>query len=156
VHLAYRCLGLILPAGNPQKIQRLADLARKPLRFINRQPGSGTRVWLDAALRKEGVDSSAIDGYQQEVLSHSAVARSVAEGAADCGFGLETSALAYKLDFVFLTREEYQLVIPQNQLERPVMRTFLKWLSEPVVNAAISALGGYDTARTGSMEILKP
>ena len=156
VHLAYRCLGLILPAGNPQKIQRLADLARKPLRFINRQPGSGTRVWLDAALRKEGVDSSAIDGYQQEVLSHSAVARSVAEGAADCGFGLETSALAYKLDFVFLTREEYQLVIPQNQLERPVMRTFLKWLSEPVVKAAISALGGYDTARTGSMEILKP
>ncbi len=52
--LAHRRLGLITPAGNPQAIAGLADLARAGLRFINRQRGSGTRVWLDAQLQRGG------------------------------------------------------------------------------------------------------
>jgi len=156
VHLAYRRLGLILPAGNPRNIRQLADLTLPGNHFINRQPGSGTRVWLDAALRKVDVDSSKVAGYQNEVLSHSEVARAVAEGSADCGFGLETSALAYKLDFVFLTREEYHLVIPSHQLERPVVNALIHWLADPAVKSAIAALGGYDTARSGSLEMIEP
>ena len=69
VHLAYRRLGLIVPAGNPRQIRQLSDLALPDLRFINRQPGSGTRVWLDAALRKAGVDSAAIQWVMQPKCS---------------------------------------------------------------------------------------
>ncbi|HWR64983.1 MAG TPA: substrate-binding domain-containing protein [Bellilinea sp.] len=156
VHLAYRRLGLILPAGNPYGLRQLSDLTMPGLRFINRQPGSGTRVWLDAALRKAGVDSNQINGYAREVLSHSEVARAVAEGSADCGFGLETSALAYQLDFVFVTREEYHLVIPSQQLGRAVVTALIEWLAEPTVKSAIAALGGYDTTRSGRMEMIEP
>ncbi|MCU0489796.1 MAG: GntR family transcriptional regulator, partial [Anaerolineales bacterium] len=46
--LAYRRQGLILPPGNPARVSGLADLTQPGLLFINRQPGSGTRVWLDA------------------------------------------------------------------------------------------------------------
>jgi len=156
VHLAYRRLGLILPTGNPDGLQQLSDLTVPGLRFINRQPGSGTRVWLDAALRKAGVDSTGINGYAREVLSHSEAARAVAEGSADCSFGLETSAMAYKLDFVFVTREEYQLVIPFHQLGRPVVTALIECLTDPAVKAAIAALGGYDTARSGQLDMIEP
>lgn len=151
VNLAFRRLGLFVPPGNPQKITGLTDLTRPGLRFINRQPGSGTRVWLDAALHKVGIDSATINGYQREALSHSEVARAVAEGTADCGFGLETSALAYKLDFVFLTREEYQLVIPQAQLARQAVQALLKWLTDPAVKKSIEDMGGYETGQTGKI-----
>ncbi len=60
--LAHRRLGLIVPGGNPAGIQGLADLARPGVRFVNRQPGSGTRVWLDVALKKAGLASSRFRG----------------------------------------------------------------------------------------------
>ena len=55
----------------------LNDLSRAGLRFINRQSGSGTRVWLDAALHRFGVDTRRISGYQDEKMTHSAVAQAV-------------------------------------------------------------------------------
>ena len=54
--LAHRRLGLITPPGNPRRLSSLADLAQAGVRFINRQRGTGTRVWLDAQLaaRRDG------------------------------------------------------------------------------------------------------
>lgn len=155
LHLAYRSLGLILPVGNPDGIHSLKELSRKKIRFINRQSGSGTRVWLDAQLRFLGIDPSEINGYQHEVHSHSAVAQAVAEGKADCGFGLQTSALAYKLEFVPLTREEYHLVFPAAQLDRPVVKSFIEWMGTAQVKAGLSSLGGYDTVRTGLLHMIE-
>lgn len=155
VHLAYRRLGLILPQGNPLHIQGLEDLTRSKIRFINRQPGSGTRVWLDAQLNRRGIDPGMINGYRLEVQSHSAVAQAVAENLANCGFGLETSALAYKLAFHFMTREEYQLVIPLPQMERPVVKALVDWLTTPAVKEAINALGGYETGESGKIDIIE-
>lgn len=155
IHLAYRRLGLILAAGNPLTLRDLNGLTRSNIRFINRQPGSGTRVWLDAHLRRSGIDPAAIHGYRLEVHSHSAVAQAVAENTADCGFGLETSALAYKLDFQFLTREEYNLVIPLAQMERPVVIALVEWLKTPQVKSALTTLGGYETTRTGEIDIIE-
>jgi putative molybdopterin biosynthesis protein len=55
VTLAYRTQGLMLAPGNPQGIRNAADLARASLRFINRNPGSGTRLWLDKELGRLGI-----------------------------------------------------------------------------------------------------
>jgi putative molybdopterin biosynthesis protein len=82
VTLAYRRLGLILPPGNPDGIRGLEDLARPGLRFVNRQSGSGTRVWLDIAIQKAGLQPQQIQGYTDEFITHSAVAQAVAEGKA--------------------------------------------------------------------------
>ena len=54
--LAHRRLGLVLAPGNPAGIAGLPDLARAGVRFVNRQPGAGTRVWLDAQLHRLGID----------------------------------------------------------------------------------------------------
>ncbi|MGH7322034.1 MAG: substrate-binding domain-containing protein, partial [Candidatus Rokuibacteriota bacterium] len=50
VNLFHRDLGLVVWTGNPRKLGGVEDLARRGLRFVNRQPGSGTRHYIETAL----------------------------------------------------------------------------------------------------------
>ncbi len=151
VTLAYRRLGLVLPPGNPDNIRDLAGLAQPGVRFINRQSGSGTRVWLDTTLQESGIDPAAINGYAQIAYTHSDVARAVAEKHATAGLALEATARAYGLDFIFMTRERYDLVIPAESMEKPALRSLLDWLQHPETHSAIAHLGGYDAHETGKV-----
>src|SRR5713226_9607209 len=73
VHLAQREQGLLVRRGNPKGVAHLKDLARPDVTFINRQPGSGTRVLLDFELKRLGIDPQAIRGYEREEFTHMAV-----------------------------------------------------------------------------------
>jgi molybdate-binding protein/DNA-binding transcriptional regulator YhcF (GntR family) len=152
ITLAYRRLGLILPCGNPRNIQNLADLAQPGLRFINRQSGSGTRVWLDLALRKLDVDTSRIAGYGIEKMTHSAVAQAVAENVADVGIGLEGAAISYGLDFLFLIHDRYDLVVSETVMESAPIKALVDWLNQPSTRQVIENLGGYEAGSTGQVE----
>jgi putative molybdopterin biosynthesis protein len=55
VTLAHRTQGLMLASGNPKAVKKIGDLAKPNIRFVNRNPGSGTRLWFDAELRKAGI-----------------------------------------------------------------------------------------------------
>jgi molybdate-binding protein/DNA-binding transcriptional regulator YhcF (GntR family) len=147
--LAHRRLGLITAPGNPLEIQALSDLARAGVRFVNRQRGTGTRVWLDAQLRRAAVDAEAIAGYDHEVNTHAEVARAVAEGATDTGLGIETSAIGYGLGFVQLAIEPYDLVIPAETWELPPIQALAAWMQGEGARNSILALGGYETGETG-------
>lgn len=149
VRLAERRIGLILPAGNPKNIQTLADLTRPGVRFVNRQLGSGTRVWLDAVLGQQGIDTAKILGYEDEKTTHSEVARAVAEGQADAGLGLESAALAFKLDFRFLVTESYDLVTFAERAQREPLQRLLAWLQTPAAREALGSLKGYDFHKCG-------
>jgi putative molybdopterin biosynthesis protein len=149
VTLAHRRLGLILPPGNPAGIRDLEDLSRPGIRFVNRQPGSGTRVWLDAALHRAGISGEQIQGYASEKNTHSAVARVVAEGQADAGIGLEGSARGYGLDFILLRRDRYDLVMLPKILETPPAQALVAWLQDETSKKVIEILGGYDTDESG-------
>ena len=151
VTLAYRRLGLIVAPGNPCKVRGLEDLVHPEICFVNRQAGSGTRVWLDAALRRLGIDSSRIQGYDDERMTHSEVAATVAEGQADAGFGLETAAISYGLDFIFLVRERYDLVIPAENLEKASVALLVGWLAGEKAKQIISRFGGYEAGDTGRL-----
>jgi molybdate-binding protein/DNA-binding transcriptional regulator YhcF (GntR family) len=152
VTLAHRRLGWILPAGNPASVRALADIRGRRLRLANRQPGSGTRVWLDLALRQAGIPPEDILGYQETWMTHSAVARQVAEGRADVGIGLEAAARSYGLDFILLTRERYDLALTQAAMQRAPVKQLLEWMKGPAAREVIEALGGYDTQATGQVE----
>ena len=150
--LAQRKLGLIVPAKNPANVQRLADLQKPAVVFVNRQPGSGSRVWLDAAMRRGKIDTGAIRGYDDERLTHSEVARAIAEGEADVGFGLQTAALVFGLDFIPLVTERYDLILPEATYNNPAIGKLAKWLNSTSARLAIAELGGYDTDDTGKLE----
>jgi putative molybdopterin biosynthesis protein len=149
--LAHRRVGLIVPLGNPLDIKSLSDLTKKGVRFVNRQSGSGTRVWLDAQLNRAGIDPSRIEGYQDEKMTQFEVARTVSKNQADVGLGVETAALSFGLDFQLLTTERYDLVIPAEKWELETIKSLRNWLNSPQAKAEINSLGGYDTAQTGTV-----
>lgn len=152
ITLANRRFGLILPPGNPKGVCSVADISRPGLRFINRQPGSGTRVWLDASLRRLGLDGRQISGYDVEVVTHSAIAKAIAENQADAGIGLEGAALSYGLDFVPLDHDRYDLVVSEAMMQTRAISMLVTWLNSPENRKVIEKLGGYDTGSTGRVE----
>ena len=148
VTLAHRRLGLILPPGNPAGISGLADLARPKLRFASRQPGSGTRVWLDAALAHQGVGLHGSTTVL-EFSTHSDVGRAVAECQVDVGIGVEAVSLSFNLDFLLLTRERYDLAATEAVMGTEAMRQLVNMLQSTAYRKAIGTMGGYETTETG-------
>ncbi|MBU1866154.1 MAG: GntR family transcriptional regulator [Actinobacteria bacterium] len=151
--LAHRTLGLIVAPGNPLGISGLADLPG--VRFVNRQRGSGTRVWLDAHLRDAGIDSSRIEGYDREERTHIAIARAVERGHADAGLGIGAAAAASGLGFVPLTRERYDLVFPAATWETGAGRAIAALVRSGAFGAAVEGLGGYDPSETGTDRLIQ-
>lgn len=151
ITLAYRQQGLLVPPGNPKNIRTLADLARPDVTFINRQKGAGTRVLLDWALKEEGIDPAAIQGYEREEYTHTAVAAAVKGGAADVGLGVLSAARALGLDFIPWRAERYDLAIPAAFLEHPGVQAVLEVIQSPEFKEQVSALGGYDLRDTGKI-----
>lgn len=156
VTLAHREQGLLVPPGNPKRIQTVADLARPGVRFINRQRGAGTRLLLDYELRRAGISPGQIGGYDREVYTHMAVAVTVATGAADVGLGILAAARAMGLDFVPVAHERFDLAIPDEHLAAPGVQQVLAVLERDDFRRAVAALGGYDLSRTGTRLSVRP
>lgn len=154
VTLAHRQQGLLVPPGNPRKMRDLEDLAQEDAVFINRNQGSGTRLWLDHHLGNLGISPQQIRGYQRAVSTHTAVARAVAEGQADAGLGLLAAARQGNLDFIPLFQERYDLVIPQEQYESALLQPILDRLQSAGFRRAVEGLGGYDITHTGEITMM--
>ena len=155
-NLVYRDQGLIVPPGNPKQIKGIADLSRGDVALINRQAGSGTRILLDYRLQQLGIHPADINGYQNEEYTHMAVAVAVLSGAADVGLGIYAAARALKLDFIPVVTEQYDLVIPEEHFEFPNIQILLETINTGVFKKRVGALGGYSTAKTGTLIEIDP
>ena len=149
--LFHRSLGLILPPGNPDRVRGLSDLARPEVCFVNRQPGSGTRVWLDAQLKTLSIPTEAVPGHDNVVLTHLEVAKAVAEGNATAGLGIQAAALSYGLAFCPLTLEQYDLLIPKEVWDTRSAQVLREVIRSPDFRESVMALGGYDLTATGKV-----
>jgi len=143
--------GFVLPRGNPERVRTFADVARRRLRFVNRQRGSGTRVLIDRALAAEGVEPAAILGYANEEFTHAAVAATVASGAADVGFGLRAAAVEYRLAFVPRLRERYYLAVRAQALSAPALVRLIEALQGRVFARIVAGLAGYRALGAGTV-----
>ena len=144
--------GLLVRGGNPKVIRGPADLARRDVRLVNREEGSGARLLLDQRLKAEGIKAASVRGYDDVVSSHLDVGRRVAEGAADIGVGVEAIAGLLGLGFIPLQTERYDLVIPSAFLTGHLgVGRLLEALVSREVRAEIEALGGYSTRETGKV-----
>lgn len=143
--------GLIVARGNPKRLLTLADLAEKRARFVNRQPGSGTRLCFDRLLVAAALRPAQINGYQVEEFTHAAVAATVASGMADAGFGIEAAARQQGLDFVPLATERYFLAARSATLARPAAHALLAALKGAAFLKRISAFPGYEAKGIGEI-----
>ena len=151
--LAHREQGLIVQPGNPHNLHGFEDLT-KNLRFINRNRGSGTRLWLDGQLNRLGILPTTIIGYNDEARTHTEVADAIQQGRAQVGLGIHAAAVSHHLDFIPLFQERYDLVMPKEQIsDRELSPLFDKFYSGEFRHA-VENLSGYDISHLGDQIIL--
>ena len=151
IGLVNRQQGLLVRSGNPKNIQSLEDLRQPEVRFVNRQRGAGTRVLLDHHLNLMGIAPDELHGYNQDEYTHLSVAAAIASGRADCGLGIAAAAQALQLDFIPLFEERYDLVIPKQHYNDPLLAPLMDSLQSAKLRKAIEELPGYNTAPLGEL-----
>jgi putative molybdopterin biosynthesis protein len=152
VNLVYRTQGFIVPKGNPRGIKGFEDLQRQDVVFVNRQAGAGTRLLTDLYLKKMRIDPETVNGYYHEEYTHMAVAADVLSGAADTGLAVLSAAQALGLDFVPVAQERYDLAIPQEFYDLPMMQAMLNVIREDKeFRERIVGMGGYDVSEMGKV-----
>ncbi|HEY1336253.1 MAG TPA: substrate-binding domain-containing protein [Bryobacteraceae bacterium] len=143
--------GLVLASGNPKRIRKVEDLTRKNVRFVNREPGSGSRALLDRLLDKAGIESRRVEGYGRVAFGHLAAAYAVVSGEADACLATRSAARSFGLEFVPLHSERYDLVMRRRTADLPAVKAFLDVLQRSVLRRKLEMLAGYDTAETGAV-----
>lgn len=151
VNFVYREQGLIVQPGNPLNISNCEDLCRPNVRFINRQEGAGTRLLLDYHLTRLGIAGSKIRGYNHQVSTHTEVAMAIRNDQADVGLGVLAAALAFGLEFIPITKERFDFIIPKAYFYTQPIQELLEIVRSENFTHKVEQMGGYDVKDAGKV-----
>lgn len=152
INMSYRQLGFYVKKGNPKNIQTWSDLANPDVALINRRKGSAMRIFLDEHLKKLGIPSATIRGYQTELSSHLTLAAAIAKGEADVGLGSERIVRhSDNLSFIPLKQDRYDLVLKKDIFNSTEVSTLLRILQSSEFLKEISTVSGNDYRDIGKI-----
>ena len=143
--------GLVFRSSNPKSIRSIADLARRDLRIVNREKGSGSRDLLDSGLAAAGIASAAVQGYDDIAQGHLAAALQVSTGTADCCIATRSAARCFGLGFHPLSAERFDLAIASASLQLPAIEGLIDALNRSALRKQLHTIAGYDTSETGKI-----
>ena len=116
-------------------------------RIVNRNRGSGTRVYLDHLLNMKaaelGVDISRIRGYRNEVYTHLEAAKQVASGKADTGLMLRYAAELYGLKHIHARWERYECIALKDRIYKESVKKFREKINSKTIQELIKQMSGY-------------
>jgi putative molybdopterin biosynthesis protein len=132
-------------------VSSMGDIVNKGLRFVNRNPGSGTRTLIDLLLEEEskrrGIDVEGLKrmvrGYNFEVKTHEAVAYLVSKSVVDVGVAVRYVAERYSLAFTPIGRERYDVVVRRDSMDKEVVKRLVNRFSE-LVQDFVKDFEGYE------------
>ena len=145
--------GFVVPAENPLGILSAADLLRPDLRLAMREEGSAAHKLLTSLLERERTERMLLRG--PAAAGHAEVAQLVRSGAADVGVAIEGVALAAGLDFVPLTEERFDLLVPAEIAEWAPAARLLDAVGSVGFRAEVAQLPGYDQEIMGHVTTLE-
>jgi putative molybdopterin biosynthesis protein len=149
IEWARRNQGLLVARGNPRKIRRLGDLAKRGVRVVARQPDAGSHRLFAHLLDAAGIDAKALTWTDRPKLAETDLAATISEGRADAGLGIEAAARAHGLDFIPLAVERLDLCARRRDVLDPPLQALLGFARSAVFSAQAQHLGGYDVAHAG-------
>ena len=141
VEWARRARGIILRPAAAEGVARLEDLTGR--KVVPRQPEAGSQVMLEALLHKQSVGRDSIDWTRPARSEVDAVVE-VVEGRADATFGLATLASQYRLGFVPVIDERYDILVERRAWFEPTWQDFIDFCASPEFGRHANELAGYD------------
>ncbi len=151
---ASRARGLVLARGLEGRVAGAGDLAG--LRVAPRQPGAGAQALLERLLAEAGTAPEALAPCPGIARTESDAAAAVATGEADAAIGLEALARQYRLGFLPLLAERFDLLIDRRAYFTEPVQRLLGFARSPAFAEKAAALGGYDLAEQGRVRWLSP
>ncbi len=153
IAFARRTQGLITAKAASGAVRGLGDLAGR--RVVLRQPGSGARALFDRLSGEAGV-AGAIHVHETLARTETDAAATVYAGDADAALGLEAVARQFRLGFLPLVEERFDLLVDRHAYFTPPVQALLAFCRTPEFEQKASAMGGYDTVGTGEVRWLSP
>jgi len=150
IEWAERQQGLILSPDVAAQVHEISDL--NGLRVAVRQPGAGARALFDRLVTS--VDLSRAEFLDPPARTETDAATAVATGEADAALGLQAAAAQYRLKFLPLIRERFDLLIDRRAYFTPPVQALLAFAQTPAFHAKAAALGGYDLCGAGTVRWL--
>ncbi|EAU40802.1 DNA-binding protein, excisionase family [Fulvimarina pelagi HTCC2506] len=147
IEWARRECGLIVASGNPKAIAGLSDLPA--LRVARRQAGAGGSVHFEALLFEAGLDFEILDGPEALARTEDDLARLVMEERADAAFGLRAVAAQFRLGFVPLAEDRFDLLVGRKAYFEPSFQRLTGFMRSPEFAERARTMAGYDVSRTG-------
>jgi len=151
VNLFHRQIGFVVAQKNPLGIKGFKDLARKDVKFVNRQKGSGTRVLLDHNLKELSIPASQIKGYDNESYTHLEVGQAVHSKEANVGIATVAVANLFGLDFIPIRDEQFDMVLDQATFFEPAVQAFIEVLRSNDFHKRVAKLGNYNFKDSGKI-----
>ena len=138
--------GLLVAEGSA--IGSLADLAGR--RLVPRQPASGAHALFAHLLAESGTAQAGIEEIEA-VRSEVDAALAVLHGHADAAFGLEALARQYRLGFVPLVTERFDLLVERRAWFEPSLQRLAAFAATERFAARAAELGGYALGAFGEV-----
>jgi molybdate-binding protein len=100
-------------------------------------------------LAREKISTKKISDYDSTEYTHAAVAAYVASNMADVGFGVETAARRFDLDFIPIARENYLFACKTSALDQSLLKSLRHLMQNASFRNTVDALAGYEGAQSG-------
>ncbi|MCH9809068.1 MAG: helix-turn-helix transcriptional regulator [Alphaproteobacteria bacterium] len=148
VEWAKRQRGLIVASGNPLKIKSLGDLRQRIV--APRQATSGSQMLLEDLLVEAGIAADEIK-LIPPARSETDAALAVQEAKADSAFGLCALASQFRLDFIPLVTERFDLLIDRRSYFEPPLQALFAVTRSSAFGSKAADIPGYDISALGTV-----
>ncbi|MBT7942012.1 MAG: substrate-binding domain-containing protein, partial [Alphaproteobacteria bacterium] len=118
-------------------------------RVAVRQPQAGAQILFRHLVEVAGLDMAALGVLDHPAMSETDLGLAVLEGKADAGLCIASVATQYRLDFVPLHRERYDLVIRRRDYFEPPVQALLAFANSEVFVERAGEMPGYDASKLG-------
>ncbi len=146
IEFAWRDRGLVVLPGSEEKIQGIKRL--KGQRVVARQTQAGSQAFLEHLLRQEGLTPAEL-AFTEKTRTETDAVIAVLDGKADVAFGLRSLARQYRLGFVPLIQERFDLLVERRAWFEPPIQRLSEFCRSPAFIDKARELHGYDISGFG-------
>ncbi len=148
VEFCWRERGLIFNPDADDKVAGIDDLRGR--RVVPRQADAGSQILLLQLLDAAGIHADEIH-FTDTAHTETDSATAVLNGDADVALGLMSLARQYRLGFVPLLRERFDLLVDRRAWFEPAFQAFARFCTTRTFRLRAEGLGGYDVSAFGQV-----